>query len=109
MPITDIYTPRFGSCGVLVPNIPVGSLVVPKSSLAVNRNYDFDFLNAGKNSQDAYRVSQPVFLSIQSIMHLSAFPAPPSYLSMLMTQQTNADQELHSTVSVQSFGMHLDI
>lgn len=54
---------RFGSCGGLVPDLPVGSLTIPKSAIAVNRNYDFDFVNADENHDgylDAYKVSKPV-------------------------------------------------
>jgi uridine phosphorylase len=63
VPVTDIspiYS--FGSCGGLVSTLPVGSLVVPKSSLGITRNYDFDFLSVGAEeaSQDAYHISRPV-------------------------------------------------
>jgi uridine phosphorylase len=56
---------RFGSCGGLVPDLPVGSLAVPKAAVAVTRNYDYDFIGeeATENSRDfldAYRISKPV-------------------------------------------------
>ena len=37
----------------------VGTVVVPKASIAVNRNYDFDFL-AGESEEPPYRFSKPV-------------------------------------------------
>lgn len=54
------YHCRFGSCGGLAPSLPVGSLVVPKASIGVTRNYDFDFLAARADAEQAYRISKPV-------------------------------------------------
>ncbi|KAF7325006.1 Uridine phosphorylase [Mycena kentingensis (nom. inval.)] len=55
----DMYIVRLGSCGGLI-DVPVGSVVVPKSSVAVERNLDFDFVGPeGEGSAaQAYRVSK---------------------------------------------------
>lgn len=50
---------RFGSCGGLASSLTVGSLVVPKASVGVTRNYDFDFRGARTGSEGAYRISKP--------------------------------------------------
>lgn len=49
---------RLGSCGCLT-DLPVGSVVVPRASVAITRNYDFDFLT-GKSTESPYRISKPV-------------------------------------------------
>ncbi|KAI9062321.1 purine and uridine phosphorylase [Trametes sanguinea] len=54
----DMVVVRLGSCGGLI-DVPVGSVVVPKASIAVTRNYDFDFVT-GKSDEPPYRSSKPV-------------------------------------------------
>jgi hypothetical protein len=54
-------SPRLGSCGALI-DIPVGSVVVPKASIAVTRNLDCDFIN-GSTEDEPYRISKQVLLS----------------------------------------------
>lgn len=84
----------FGSCGGLVPELPVGSLTIPKSAIAVNRNYDFDFSNADENFDgylDAYKVSKPVS-SVGSLVFLLID-------QLLFGPQTNADPVLHQLVN----------
>ncbi|OSX68167.1 hypothetical protein POSPLADRAFT_1043294 [Postia placenta MAD-698-R-SB12] len=54
----DMVVVRLGSCGALI-DTPVGSVVVPKSSVSVNRNYDFDFVT-GHSHEPPYRISKPV-------------------------------------------------
>ncbi|KAF9816457.1 hypothetical protein IEO21_04062 [Rhodonia placenta] len=54
----DMVVVRLGSCGALI-DTPVGSVVVPKSSVSVNRNYDFDFVT-GDSHEPPYRISKPV-------------------------------------------------
>ncbi|KAJ3479213.1 hypothetical protein NLI96_g9216 [Meripilus lineatus] len=49
---------RLGSCGALI-DVRVGSIVIPSASIAVNRNYDYDFIN-GSTDKEPYRVSNPV-------------------------------------------------
>ncbi|KAG8704619.1 hypothetical protein FRC09_003425, partial [Ceratobasidium sp. 395] len=53
---------RYGSCGGLT-DVPVGSLVIPDSCVAITRNWDFDFCAPGsdpKKDKDAYIISKPV-------------------------------------------------
>ena len=50
---------RLGSCGALV-DVKVGTVVVPSASIAVNRNYDYDFVNGGPVNQQPYRFSKRV-------------------------------------------------
>ncbi|TCD60718.1 hypothetical protein EIP91_009639 [Steccherinum ochraceum] len=38
----------------------VGAIVVPKASIAVNRNYDFDFVNDSTEQEDPYKISKAV-------------------------------------------------
>ncbi|KAJ3532870.1 hypothetical protein NMY22_g7568 [Coprinellus aureogranulatus] len=54
----DMLIIRLGSCGALV-DVPVGSVVIPSSSVAISRNYDFDFTNPNNSSEDPYRISKP--------------------------------------------------
>ncbi|KAI0638742.1 purine and uridine phosphorylase [Trametes polyzona] len=62
----DMVVVRLGSCGGLI-DVPVGTVVVPKASIAVTRNYDFDFVNGGQPGELPYRTSKPVFAD--SIVH----------------------------------------
>ncbi|KAI0353249.1 purine and uridine phosphorylase [Trametes cingulata] len=55
----DMVVVRLGSCGGLI-DVPVGTVVVPKASIAVTRNYDFDFVT-GHSEEQPYRTSKPVF------------------------------------------------
>lgn len=54
----SICRSRLGSCGALI-DVPVGTVVAPKASIAVTRNYDFDFVH-GKSEEQPYRTSKPV-------------------------------------------------
>ncbi|KXN85898.1 hypothetical protein AN958_10740 [Leucoagaricus sp. SymC.cos] len=56
----DMVIIRLGSCGALI-NVPVGSVVVPKACVAVNRNVDYDFARPENNcsGKPAYRISKP--------------------------------------------------
>ncbi|TBU25663.1 purine and uridine phosphorylase [Dichomitus squalens] len=54
----EMVVVRLGSCGALI-DVPVGSVVVPKGSIAVTRNYDFDFVS-GTSEGQPYRLSKPV-------------------------------------------------
>ncbi|KAF8333149.1 purine and uridine phosphorylase [Cantharellus anzutake] len=58
----DMYIIRFGSCGGLA-NVPAGSVAVPEASVAITRNYDYDFTSSRTGdgfAKDAYRISKPV-------------------------------------------------
>ncbi|CAG8609584.1 3226_t:CDS:2 [Acaulospora colombiana] len=64
---------RFGSCGGLVSDLPVGSLTVPKAAVAITRNYDYDFLGkeASEDSReflDAYRISKPLISTLRETL-----------------------------------------
>ncbi|KAI9567843.1 nucleoside phosphorylase domain-containing protein [Boletus coccyginus] len=54
----EMIVVRLGSCGCLT-DLPVGSLVIPKASIAVTRNLDFDFAN-GDHWRVPYRLSKPI-------------------------------------------------
>ncbi|TFY69660.1 hypothetical protein EVJ58_g312 [Rhodofomes roseus] len=54
----DMVVIRLGSCGGLI-DVPVGTIVVPKASIAITRNYDFEFIDGG-SSEPPYRISKPV-------------------------------------------------
>ncbi|KAG6827386.1 hypothetical protein H0H92_011984 [Tricholoma furcatifolium] len=49
-----------GSCGALL-DVQVGTIVVPKASVAVTRNLDFNFIDAEDSVESAYRISKPVY------------------------------------------------
>jgi uridine phosphorylase len=62
MKTSSMRTSRLGSCGALI-DVPVGSVVVPKASIAVTRNLDYDFVN-GSIEEEPYKTSKQVsFLS----------------------------------------------
>jgi len=54
----DMLVVRLGSCGALL-DIPPGSIVVPKACIAINRNWDYDFLS-DQNTEKAYIITKPV-------------------------------------------------
>ncbi|PIL30009.1 hypothetical protein GSI_07920 [Ganoderma sinense ZZ0214-1] len=54
----DMLVVRLGSCGSLI-DVPVGSVVAPKGSICVTRNYDYDFVT-GSSQEEPYRLSKPV-------------------------------------------------
>ncbi|KAL6305729.1 nucleoside phosphorylase domain-containing protein [Sparassis latifolia] len=53
----DMLVVRFGSCGAVI-DVPVGTVVVPKSSICVTRNYDFPFAS-GSSQEYLYKISRP--------------------------------------------------
>ncbi|KAJ7158120.1 nucleoside phosphorylase domain-containing protein [Mycena filopes] len=55
----DMLVIRLGSCGSLI-DVPVGSVAIPKSSVAVERNLEFDFVNPEECTEQPYRISKPV-------------------------------------------------
>jgi len=56
----DMVIVRLGSCGGLLTTLTVGSVVVPKASVSVRRNYDFDFTSPAQPHEEAYHISKPV-------------------------------------------------
>ncbi|KAF8629795.1 hypothetical protein AX17_005574 [Amanita inopinata Kibby_2008] len=57
--IGDMVIIRFGSCGALI-DVPVGAVVVPRASVAVTRNVDYDFINSAGSDRPPYMISKPV-------------------------------------------------
>ena len=84
----DFY-PRLGSCGALI-DVPVGTVVAPKGSIAVTRNYDFDFVT-GKSDELPYRTSKPV----SSALEFAAYDCANS----IVVLQVSADPMIHDAVS----------
>ncbi|KAJ7062161.1 nucleoside phosphorylase domain-containing protein [Mycena amicta] len=75
----DMLIVRLGSCGGLI-DVPVASVVVPKSSVAVERNLDFDFVGDSEESTgQPYRISKPAFADIElyNQVHKSLIAAKP--------------------------------
>ncbi|KIJ63992.1 hypothetical protein HYDPIDRAFT_133286 [Hydnomerulius pinastri MD-312] len=64
----DVLIIRLGSCGCLT-DLPVGSLILPKASVAVTRNLDFDFEN-GDHFSTPYRLSKPISADSDLLMTL---------------------------------------
>ncbi|KIO16453.1 hypothetical protein M407DRAFT_246975 [Tulasnella calospora MUT 4182] len=56
----DMAIIRLGSCGSLVPELPVGSLSLPKACVGITRNYDYDF-TAATTESSTYRSSNPPY------------------------------------------------
>ncbi|EAU87144.2 uridine phosphorylase [Coprinopsis cinerea okayama7 len=91
----DMVIIRLGSCGGLV-DIPVGSVVVPKASVAINRNVDFDFVHPEDNREPAYRISKPV--SADPELHETVRKAvqgakPPQSQAVILTGTVNASAD----------------
>ncbi|MBW0548061.1 hypothetical protein O181_087776 [Austropuccinia psidii MF-1] len=65
----DLIIIRFGSCGTLVPEIPVGRIVVCSRALAILTNYDYFQLKNQKDNQSPttasasspYLISKPIY------------------------------------------------
>ncbi|KAM6495257.1 Nucleoside phosphorylase domain containing protein [Amanita muscaria] len=55
----DMVVIRLGSCGALV-DVPVGTIVVPKASVMVVRNVDYDFVNSESSEKPPYLISKLV-------------------------------------------------
>ncbi|KAI0344336.1 purine and uridine phosphorylase, partial [Trametopsis cervina] len=71
----DMIVVRLGSCGGLI-DTPVGTVVVPKASIAVNRNYDFDF-STGISDEPPYRFSKPVYADAELRTAVRSGPLSP--------------------------------
>ncbi|EKM60253.1 uncharacterized protein PHACADRAFT_155437 [Phanerochaete carnosa HHB-10118-sp] len=90
----DMVVVRLGSCGGLG-DVEVGSVVVPRASIAVNRNYDYDF-QTGQSTEPPYRYSKPV----QADEELRAAVAkalrdthPPTVTAGVITDTINASTD----------------
>ncbi|KAG0146289.1 hypothetical protein CROQUDRAFT_657615 [Cronartium quercuum f. sp. fusiforme G11] len=56
----DLIIVRFGSCGTLVPDIPIGQIVVCSRALAINTNYDYFHAKQDAVFQAPYLISRPI-------------------------------------------------
>jgi hypothetical protein len=88
--LPDSWPRRLGSCGCLT-ELPVGSVVIPKASIAVTRNYDFD-LTTGNSQECPYKISKPV----RGLVRVTDF----SILRTIVTIQVSADPDLHLAVNI---------
>lgn len=90
----DMLVIRLGSCGCLT-DLPVGSLVLPASSVACTRNVDFDFVS-GDPWEVPYRLSKPV--SADPDLHSALRDAleitrPPSLKNLVVSNAVNASTD----------------
>lgn len=90
----DMVVVRLGSCGGLV-DVKVGSVVVPRASIAVNRNYDFDF-QTGQSTEPPYRYSQPVHADEElraAVAKTLRDTRPPTVAAGVITDTINASTD----------------
>ncbi|KAG1730140.1 purine and uridine phosphorylase [Suillus paluster] len=90
----DMLVIRLGSCGCLT-DLPVGSLVLPASSVACTRNVDFDFAS-GDPWEVPYRLSKPI--SADPDLHEALRDAlevtrPPSLKNLIVSNAVNASTD----------------
>ncbi|TFK70867.1 purine and uridine phosphorylase [Pluteus cervinus] len=93
----DLVIIRLGSCGGLI-DVPVGSVVVPKASVSVSRNVDYDFTNPGANvvGEEPYRISKPAKAdpSLHAELYASLEAAkPPNSKSQILPGTVNASAD----------------
>ncbi|KAF5371399.1 hypothetical protein D9615_009678 [Tricholomella constricta] len=106
----DMSIVRLGSCGGLV-DVPVGTVVVPKASVAVSRNVDFDFLDPENCDEPPYRISKPVpadptlHLEVQKALE-AAKPAASNTVILAGTVNASADSFYSSQGRHTSFPDH---
>ncbi|OJA14813.1 hypothetical protein AZE42_04196 [Rhizopogon vesiculosus] len=90
----DMLVIRLGSCGCLT-DLPVGSLVLPTSSIACTRNVDFNFAS-GDPWEVPYRLSKPVSAdpdlhkALQDAIELTR---PPSLENLVVSKAVNASTD----------------
>lgn len=84
----DVSIPSLGSCGALI-DIPPGSLVVPKACVAINRNWDYDFIN-GDTTQQPYFITKQVCTE----------PILIHSLRLTSLAKVEADQEIYEEVMI---------
>jgi len=91
----DIAIVRLGSCGALI-DVPVGTVVVPKASVTIRRNVDFDFVNPENCEESAYHISKPVYADVTlaaevcKALHVAK---PPSSESAVLAGTVNASAD----------------
>lgn len=91
----DMVVIRLGSCGALV-DVPVGTIVVPKASVMVVRNVDYDFVNSESPEKPPYLISKPV--SADPALHTQVSEAldaakGPSLRSGVLSNVVNASAD----------------
>ncbi|TFK24595.1 uridine phosphorylase [Coprinopsis marcescibilis] len=91
----DLLIVRLGSCGGLK-GATVGSVVLPKASVAITRNVDYDFVNPENCQEPAYRVSKPV--AADPLLHQEIHKAilsvkPPQSKAVIVTNTVNASAD----------------
>lgn len=90
----DMVVVRLGSCGGLI-DTQVGAVVVPKASIAVNRNYDFDFAT-GISDEQPYRFSKLVYADLElrnAVATALHQHRPPMLQSGIITDAVNASTD----------------
>ncbi|KAF9472641.1 uridine phosphorylase [Pholiota conissans] len=91
----DLMIIRLGSCGSLM-DVPPGTIVVPKASVSISRNVDFDFVNPENNDEPAYHISKPVSADEQlyeEIRKALETAKPPTSHSTIVTGTVNASAD----------------
>ncbi|KAF7303604.1 Uridine phosphorylase [Mycena indigotica] len=94
----DMLIIRLGSCGGLI-DVPVGSVVVPKQSIAVERNLDFNFFEPEGSAEEPYRFSKPAMADEELYNQvykslLAAKPAPTdSDKTVVVNECSNASAD----------------
>ncbi|KAJ7929579.1 nucleoside phosphorylase domain-containing protein [Mycena leptocephala] len=91
----DMLIVRLGSCGGLI-DVPVGSVVVPKSSVAVERNLDYNFVSPEECAEQPYRISKPVpaDLELHSQVHKCLAAAKPKdWKAVIVAGSANASAD----------------
>ncbi|KAF8898023.1 nucleoside phosphorylase domain-containing protein [Gymnopilus junonius] len=91
----DLAIVRLGSCGALI-DVPPATVVVPKASVAITRNFDFDFASPENSDEAAYKISKPVSaddeLTAEVIKALQA-GKPSGSASAIITGTVNASAD----------------
>ncbi|KAF8629532.1 hypothetical protein AX15_003401 [Amanita polypyramis BW_CC] len=93
--IGDMVVIRLGSCGALI-DVPVGTIVVPKASVAITRNVDYDFVNSEGPTKSPYIISKPVAADPE--LHVKVIEAllaarPPSWKAGAIGGLVNASAD----------------
>jgi uridine phosphorylase len=93
--VGDMVVVRFGSCGAIV-DVPVGTVAVPGSSVAVIRNVDYDFVNNRGFSKPPYFISKSVSADPALHAHVSEVlkaTKPSTWRPEVLSGVTNASAD----------------
>jgi len=91
----SVVNPRLGSCGALLDVAP-GTVVIPKASVAINRNVDFHFADPDNCDEPAYRISKPVSTDeglSEEIRKAMESAKPPTSQSLIVFGTVNASAD----------------